>query len=213
MSAKSMYLLGYNAVSFSLWAYLLCRSISSLPYLYPESRLQALYPDLFPTLAATQSLALLEVLHAALGVVKSSPATTALQVGGKNLVVWTVMAPFEDIVSSQMGIWGFFGCIVAWGCSETIRYGFFAVQIACREAPSWLKWLRYSAFIVLYPPGFLSEAWLVYLSLSRAAGISPLYKSYLFLGLASYLPAGYFLYTYMLSQRRRVLARDERIRL
>ncbi|KAI5926484.1 tyrosine phosphatase-like protein [Camillea tinctor] len=209
MSVKSMYLLAYNAVSFLMWAYLLCRAITFFPSLYAESRLQVLYPELFPALAATQTLALLEVLHALLGVVKSSPATTALQVGGKNLVVWTVMAPFEDIISAPVGIWGFFGCIVAWGCSETIRYGFFAVQLACRESPLWLKWLRYSAFIILYPPGFLSEAWLVYVSLTRAFAIGILYRSYLLLGLMSYLPAGYFLYTYMLSQRRRVLSKDK----
>ncbi|MAD85614.1 MAG: hypothetical protein CL912_21850 [Deltaproteobacteria bacterium] len=49
---------------------------------------------------------------------------------------------------------------------------------------------RYSAFVVLYPPGFLSEAWLVYVCLTQAGKgeIGPLYRGYLFAGLMSYLP-------------------------
>ena len=47
---------------------------------------------------------------------------------------------------------------------------------------------RYSAFIALYPPGFLSEAWLVYLSLTQAANVSLPYRVYLLLGFLSYIP-------------------------
>lgn len=47
---------------------------------------------------------------------------------------------------------------------------------------------RYSAFIVLYPPGLISEAWLVYLALTEASGISSLYRGYLLLGFLTYIP-------------------------
>ncbi|KAI1080702.1 tyrosine phosphatase-like protein [Whalleya microplaca] len=206
MSPKNKYLLVYNATCFCLWAYLTCRTLFSFPVLHRQSRLQDLYTDLlFPFLAGTQSLAALEILHAVFGVVRASPLTTAVQVGGKNLVVWTVMVKFPGIVSGKDGIWGFLGCLIAWGFSEVVRYGFFVLQLMHGDTPMWAKWLRYSAFIVLYPPGFLSEAWLVYLCLVRATDVSILYNSYLFVGLLAYIPAGYYLYTYMLSQRRRVL--------
>jgi hypothetical protein len=92
---------------------------------------------------------------------------------------------------------------------------------------------RYSAFVVLYPVGFLSEASLVYLGLVGARDISLFYRGYLFLGLLAYIPgkllplnkrslscksrcdeadrtvASYILYTYMLSQRRRALKRPQ----
>ncbi|KAH9986982.1 protein tyrosine phosphatase [Xylariaceae sp. FL0662B] len=208
MSLKNEYLLLYNATCFSLWTYLTCRALFSLPALYRQSRLQDLYFNLlFPFLTGTQSLAVLEVLHAAFGLVRASPLTTALQVGGKNLVVWTVMVRFPSIITSEGGIWGFSGCLFAWGFSEIVRYGFFVLQLMLGSPPAWVKWLRYSAFIILYPPGFLSEASLVYLCLVRATDVSLLYQWYLFVGFLTYIPAGYYLYTYMLSQRRRVLKR------
>jgi hypothetical protein len=47
---------------------------------------------------------------------------------------------------------------------------------------------RYSAFIVLYPPGLISEAWLVYLALMETTGVSLLYRVYLLLGFLTYIP-------------------------
>lgn len=87
---------------------------------------------------------------------------------------------------------------------------------------------RYNAFLPLYPVGLLSEAWLVYLVLTEGTGVGSFYKGYLLIGLLTYLPgksstrirvaghllygalanaveAGPFLYTHMLSQRRKVM--------
>ncbi|KAI0018105.1 protein tyrosine phosphatase-like protein [Xylariomycetidae sp. FL0641] len=201
MTAKTTYLLLYNALSLALWGTLTLRTLLSF---FQSSPPDTLYETLLrPSLVTTQSLALLEVPHAALGLVRASPATTALQVGGKNLVVWTVMARFPDQVADS---WGFVGCLLAWGFSEVVRYGFFTCLLARGDVWAWLKWLRYSAFVVLYPPGLLSEAWLVYLCLTRAEDVGMMYRAYLFLGLLAYIPAGYVLYTYMLAQRRRALS-------
>ncbi|KAH6693346.1 phosphatase-like protein [Leptodontidium sp. 2 PMI_412] len=217
MSPKNLYLLAYNSVSYLLWLYLSFKACSSIfsSFLHSDNssgtnsnaKLLSIYHNLLPTLTITQSLAVLEVLHAACGLVRASPVTTAIQVGGKNLVVWTVMRRFPHLVANVQkgGIWGFVGCVLAWGVSEMIRYGFFVVQIVRGEAPGWMKWLRYSAFVVLYPPGFLSEAWLVYVCLTEAEDIGRLYRTYLLGGLMSYLPLGYILYTHMLVQRKRVL--------
>ncbi|KAK0099248.1 hypothetical protein ONS96_008482 [Cadophora gregata f. sp. sojae] len=214
MSLKNTYLLAYNGISFLLWFHLTFRTITLLSISFsspstPNSNLLSIYHTLLPHLTFTQSLAVLEVLHAACGLVRASPVTTAIQVGGKNLVVWTVMRRFPHLVANvgNGGIWGFIGCVLAWGMSEMVRYGFFVVQVLRGEAWGWLKWLRYSAFVVLYPPGFLCEAWLVYICLTQAGigDIGSIYRGYLLGGLISYLPLGYILYTHMLVQRRRVL--------
>jgi hypothetical protein len=47
---------------------------------------------------------------------------------------------------------------------------------------------RYSAFIVLYPPGLISEACLVYLALTETSGVSLPYRIYLLLGFLTYIP-------------------------
>ncbi|CAJ2507364.1 Uu.00g085500.m01.CDS01 [Anthostomella pinea] len=143
MAGEHAYLLSYNTISLCLWSYLTCRTLATLASPNTRPGLHDLYPDfLFPWLVVAQSLAALEVLHAASGLVRASPWTTAIQVGGKNLVVWTVMVQFPDIVNGLDGRVGFVGCLVAWGLSEMVRYGFFVVLLARGEAPAWLKWLR-----------------------------------------------------------------------
>lgn len=149
MSVASFYLTAYNAISFALWTYLTIRTLVLAPALHAEGRLHDLYNDILsPLLTGVQSLAILEVVHAATGLVRSSPLTTAIQVIGKNLVVWTVMVAFpEQIVGSKgqggaSGIWGFLGCAVFWGLSEVIKYSYFTVMLATGDVPAWLKWLR-----------------------------------------------------------------------
>lgn len=51
---------------------------------------------------------------------------------------------------------------------------------------------RYTAFIPLYPIGFVSEASLVYLALVEGTGIGPIYRAYLFVGLLTYIPGELF---------------------
>ncbi|KAI0447255.1 PTPLA-domain-containing protein [Xylaria telfairii] len=204
MALKNSYLLLYNLVSLLAWTYLTTRVILTLVAGAAPSPLLA-------DITALQTAASLEVAHAALGLVRSSPGTTALQVGGRNLVIWTVMRRFPDLVFG--GAWGrrgFIGCLLAWGASDILRYAFFVAQLSSGGAAGWLKWLRYTAFIPLYPIGFLSEASLVYLGLVEGAGIGPVYRAYLFVGLLTYIPASYILYTYMFSQRRRALGQAKR---
>jgi very-long-chain (3R)-3-hydroxyacyl-CoA dehydratase len=148
MTPSSIYLTAYNTLSCTLWAYLTVRALTSAPAFYAEGRLHQLYHELlFPLLAGTQSLAVLEIFHAATGLVRASLVTTAIQVVGKNLVVWTVMVAFPEIVVGRDedgadGVWPFVGCVVFWGMAEVVRYGYFVVLLAKGDAPGWLKWLR-----------------------------------------------------------------------
>jgi very-long-chain (3R)-3-hydroxyacyl-CoA dehydratase len=82
--------------------------------------------------------------------VRASPLTTAIQVVGKNLVVWTVMRQFPGLFvghtsEAEAGRTGFIGCILAWGASEVIRYGYFVILLATKTAPKSLLWLRYGS--------------------------------------------------------------------
>jgi very-long-chain (3R)-3-hydroxyacyl-CoA dehydratase len=149
MTLPSAYLTAYNSLSCALWALLLLRTLASAPGLYAAGNLHQLYHDLlFPWLAGTQTLALIEIVHAATGLVRASPVTTAIQVIGKNLVVWTVMVAFPEIVvggdgRGAAGVWPFVGCVVFWGVSEVVRYGYFVVLLVRGgDVMGWLKWLR-----------------------------------------------------------------------
>jgi very-long-chain (3R)-3-hydroxyacyl-CoA dehydratase len=43
----------------------------------------------------------------------------------------------------SLGDWAFVGCLIAWGVTECVRYGFFTLQLWEGRVPRWLVWLRY----------------------------------------------------------------------
>ncbi|RMZ89379.1 hypothetical protein DV736_g3386, partial [Chaetothyriales sp. CBS 134916] len=216
-SPKQKYLVLYNAVSLALWSTITLRALLLIPVLATKDKLHGLFEALFPLLKWTQTLALLEILHALLGLVRASPITTFMQVASRIVVVWGVLDRYPDIVSTK-NVWGrpvagergcsyaFAGIVLAWGVTEIIRYGFFVYKEGINSrAPSWLTWLRYNTFFILYPVGISSECWLIYLALKPAQkenkGIDWIFKAILLI----YVPGSYILYTYMMSQRRKVL--------
>lgn len=211
------YLLLYNGVSFALWTTITLRALTLIPVLLSHDKLHGLYPALFPLLKWTQTMALLEVVHAVVGLVRASPVTTAMQVASRILVVWGVMDLLPSVIISK-NMWNrdeagatgtpyaFAGCILAWGITEIIRYGFFVWKEGISPAiPAWLTWLRYNTFFLLYPIGISSECWLMYNSIEPAKKNYPGLE-WLFIGvLIIYVPGSYILYTHMMKQRRKVL--------
>jgi very-long-chain (3R)-3-hydroxyacyl-CoA dehydratase len=143
-----------------------------VPLLGPSGHLPAIFTHVFsPLLTVTQSLALMEVLHSLQGIVRAPVFTTFLQVVSRVMVVWGVMfmfhegsrfvQPGEGIVGgdyagvlegkgtftgagpgAKLGDYAFLGCLTAWGITECIRYGFFALQSWGRPVPRWWTWLR-----------------------------------------------------------------------
>ena len=152
---KENYLLLYNQVSLCLWTTITLRALFLLPTVISHGRVYGVYDALFsPLLTSTQTLAVLEIINALLGLVRASPATTAMQVSSRLLVVWGVLAAFPEIVVGReivgvrtrsvgrAGSYAFVGCALAWGVTEVVRYGFFAAQLGLGRVPSWLLWLR-----------------------------------------------------------------------
>ena len=165
------YLIVYNLVSNILWATLFQRLVVCLIGLLGErltdgngSRsVSGIFDELFPSLILTQSLALLEVVHALFGLVRASVVTTTMQVASRIIVVWGVMYKFSVLEIGENGIlggaavasgaagpqqgqpgdWAFVGCLVAWGITECVRYGFFVLQLSGKGVPKLLLWLRY----------------------------------------------------------------------
>lgn len=156
----SGYLFLYNGVSFALWGYILLSAIRLLAtkYALGDSTIQvsSIYAILFPTLLWTQTLAVLEVIHSLLGLVRASFMTTLMQVASRLFVVWPVLFCFgshgyftETIgenkaitKSDGLGSYAFVGCIIAWGITECVRYSFFCIQVAGAQTPALIQWLR-----------------------------------------------------------------------
>lgn len=233
-----IYLFFYNLLSFGLWA--TCTVRTALLLVEQQSSndgLSSIFPQIFPLLLLTQSLAGLEILHSLVGIVRAPLLTTAMQVSSRFVVVWGVMFAFGEWSSSSLsshlgrdqlvptgaglvGVPGktqycdfaFLGCMFAWGITECIRYGFFAMQLGGVSVPGWWLWLRYNTFFVLYPIGIASECVFMYFSLDHAATYMHDYYQWATIAImAVYVPGSYILYTHMMAQRRRVMRGKSRV--
>ncbi|KAI5288284.1 hypothetical protein KEM54_005333 [Ascosphaera aggregata] len=202
------YLFLYNGTSFGLWSYILVSTVRHLAvkYLVGHSGVDLLfiYEAIFPTLLWTQTLAVLEVNHSLLRIVRASLMTTLMQVASRLFVVWPVLFCFgrggyfvngvadqvEDIIRPNgIGSYAFVGCIIAWSITECVRYSFFCMQVAGMKTPAVIQWLRYNMFFVLYPIGIASECTLTYLSLTPARRVHDLFAGLFLAVLVIYVPA------------------------
>ncbi|CAN0213630.1 unnamed protein product [Ectocarpus sp. 4 AP-2014] len=146
---KDVYLIAYNLACASGWSYVLFVCVS---HILAGNEPQALYDEVEKVLQIVQTAALMEVLHAMLGVVRSPWVTTLMQVSSRIVLVWG----FMWAVPSTQGQLGSMLCITSWACVEIPRYLFYTFGVL-KSSPYPLFYLRYSLFAVLYPTGIAGE--------------------------------------------------------
>jgi very-long-chain (3R)-3-hydroxyacyl-CoA dehydratase len=174
-------------------------------------------------LKISQTIAIMEVLHAMVGIVRSPVMITATQVASRLWILWGIvnLAPEATTTSAvTVGIvqLSLITLLTAWCLSEIIRYGFFALKEVGSQ-PDAMVWLRYSGFLILYPLGVSSELAMVWLALPvirlkelwsitlpNPVNISFSYDVVCVLAVAAYLPGFPQLFGYMLKQRKKVLS-------
>ncbi|WPT18042.1 Very-long-chain [Picochlorum sp. SENEW3] len=235
MNVKQAYLFSYNAALCSGWAYVFIRMVmtcvtavhSGLSLTSPTT-LSLVWESVQVPLKVSQSVAIMEVLHAAFGIVRSPVMITATQVASRLWILWGIVCLVPEATTTSVvsltsnTVFSFelslITLLTAWCLSEMIRYGFFA----CKEAnmqPYIMVWLRYSGFLVLYPLGVSSELAMVWLALPVIRMKKPLsielpnpvnfsisYDVVCILAVAAYLPGFPQLYGYMLKQRKKTLS-------
>lgn len=173
MGPKEVYLIVYNLSCCAGWLIILLSAAQflangirisglkeSLANVYSNSDLafQVMTSNnpLGDLLFVTQSAALLEIVHAALGLVRSPVVVTAMQVMSR--IVALVAVTYSPEAQTQ---WGAGVMIISWSCVEIFRYLFYAFALvsgdSTKKTPFPLFWLRYSLFAVLYPTGITGE--------------------------------------------------------
>lgn len=163
-----------------------------------------------------QGLSFLETIHGVLGLVKGSPVASLMQWGGRSNVLYGVIAQIPEVHK------GFpvAAMLLAWASSEVIRYPWYASSLASCT-PQWLTWLRYTAFIPLYPIGLIGEMGVVYqalpylsarhigtLTLPNSFNLSFEYCWFLRALMLLYPFLWWQLYSMLLKQRRMKVKRD-----
>ncbi|KAI9744789.1 MAG: hypothetical protein M1818_001714 [Claussenomyces sp. TS43310] len=178
-SAKTQYLILYNFVSAVLWLVVLGRVVLLIPLV----GFGRVYGGVGQFTKWTQTLALMEVVHAAAGLVRAPIGTTAMQVASRLLLVWGVVDAFPFLAKSA----GYSSMLLAWSVTEVIRYSYFTLNLS-GLLPDFLAWLRYNTFYILYPLGISSECWLVYSAIEPARSRKLEYAWVLQLILFIYVP-------------------------
>ena len=128
-----------------------------------ENVVNYFYDDVSDLLLTCQMAALLEIAHPLLGLVNTGVIAPLLQNTGKSFVLFAMIVPIKAM-HHNLAVYMVF---VAWSASEVIRYPFYLVTLH-RINLYFVAWLRYSAWIVLYPLGISCEVIILYQSIEIA---------------------------------------------
>eukprot|EP00005_Dracoamoeba_jomungandri_P004337 CAMPEP_0174258874 /NCGR_PEP_ID=MMETSP0439-20130205/7793_1 /TAXON_ID=0 /ORGANISM="Stereomyxa ramosa, Strain Chinc5" /LENGTH=221 /DNA_ID=CAMNT_0015342547 /DNA_START=41 /DNA_END=706 /DNA_ORIENTATION=+ len=203
------YLIFYNAIQVIGWSAILVRLVQYHALETPYETAWEAFGDL---LCVFQTLAVLEVVNAVLGMVKTPVMTTVIQVASRLLLTWgiayTVPMAKDHLFLSTM--------VASWAITEIVRYSFYTVKETGKAVPYFLLWLRYTLFFVLYITGAGSEFLLIYVSLDAIKADRILFYDfndslsfnfyYACIGLMATYPLLFpKMYFHMISQRRKIL--------
>ncbi|KDP29762.1 hypothetical protein JCGZ_18697 [Jatropha curcas] len=212
---RRLYLTAYNWAVFVGWSQVLFLAVKTLK----ESGHENVYDAVEKPLLLAQTAAVLEILHGLVGLVRSPITATLPQIGSRLYVTWAILYSFPEIRTHFLVS----SLVISWSITEIIRYSFFGTKEALGFAPSWLLWLRYSTFLLLYPTGISSEVGLIYFALPYIKkyerhcirlpnkwnfSFDDFYAAILVLGV--YVPGSPHMYSYMLGQRKKALSKSKK---
>ncbi|KIY98543.1 hypothetical protein MNEG_9418 [Monoraphidium neglectum] len=161
-----------------------------------------------------QMIAFVEIVHAATGLVPSSPLNTFMQWLGRSNALYRIAQAIPELHANPAAPL----MLACWSLGEVVRYPWYAAT-AANACPGWLTWLRYSAFIPIYPTGVVTEMVLMYLALPfiRDRGLFSVfmpnnynfafdYATFIAVVLLLYPYLWWGLYSTLLRQRRKKLS-------
>ncbi|KAK7386729.1 hypothetical protein VNO78_27064 [Psophocarpus tetragonolobus] len=212
---KRFYLSLYNWTVLFGWCQVLYFVLKTLN----ESGHEHVYRAAEKPLLYAQTAAVLEILHGLVGLVRSPITATLPQIGSRLFLAWGILWSFPEAQSHVLVS----SLLISWSITEIIRYSFFGFKETFGFTPSWLLWLRYSSFLVLYPTGISSEVGLIYIALpfikasekycirmpnTWNSSFDYFYAAIVAMGI--YVPGSPHMYTYMLAQRKKALSKSKR---
>ncbi|XP_062017502.1 uncharacterized protein LOC133733870 [Rosa rugosa] len=200
-SLSNIYLLAYNSAQAIAWAVCLSLSLSSV---LSTKGVNGAYASAGNLIYLCQMVAFLEVIHGAIGLVPSGVVIPLMQWAGRTNCIFVMRQTHE--VQQLPAV---FITFVAWSISEVIRYPNYALN-CIGSCPPWLTYLRYSAFLVLYPPGMGGETWIMYRALPFLKKYSFSYYTFLMVVLFCYPILCLKVYLHMVKQRRSKLGKQDK---
>ncbi|KAL9868336.1 very-long-chain (3R)-3-hydroxyacyl-CoA dehydratase 1 isoform 3-T3 [Geothlypis trichas] len=139
------WLIFYNVAMTAGWLVL---GIAMVRFYIQKGTHRGLFRSVQKTLKFFQTFALLEVIHCAVGIVRTSVLVTGVQVSSRIFMVWFIAHSIKQIQNEESVIL----FLVVWTVTEITRYSFYTFNLL-NHLPYFIKWARYNFFIVLYPAG------------------------------------------------------------
>ncbi|KAK2582257.1 hypothetical protein KPH14_004603 [Odynerus spinipes] len=209
-----IYLCTYNVVQAFGWSVILYTLLSH----YVTSSELTLWDKVWFPLFLFQTAAVVEVVHIMVGLVRSNVFITFVQVLSRVAVCGILLTIPSSLIVSSIA---FPLTILAWSITEIIRYSYYFTNLV-GYTPYFLTWLRYTTFIVLYPLGITGELLCYYMvftysqanpevltyALPNQWNFTFNYSYSLIMAMLVYIPGFPNLYSYMLSQRKKILGSD-----
>ncbi|ESO83230.1 hypothetical protein LOTGIDRAFT_222938 [Lottia gigantea] len=205
-----LYLILYNVAQLAGWSFLMYKMVEV--YLKQKS-FNLIYKEVDYIVQIFQTAAILEVLHCAVGFVKSSVVLTAFQIASRVFLVWGIVYSVKEVQTSPAVPMFLF----AWTVTEIIRYSFYFFSLV-GSVPYILIWCRYTFFIILYPVGVLGELLSIWgampfvkktnlynLDLPNQYNVAFNFYFFLWFVIVMYIPVFPQLYMHMLRQRRKMV--------
>ncbi|XP_071795056.1 very-long-chain (3R)-3-hydroxyacyl-CoA dehydratase 3-like [Asterias amurensis] len=207
---KTAYLFVYNLLQFIMYTYV---SILLFTWfiLYGKDDMNAAFERAFYPLGIAQILAVLEIVHPLTGLVKTGVAAPIMQVLGRDLVLFLIIVPIEELHSEPIVCYLF----LIWSAIEVVRYPYYIFATLDYDSEV-VTWLRYTMWMPLYPLGILSEGIVAHLAIPYAQerGIFSMslpnsfnfafrFDYYLYVHLALLVLLGPFMLTHMWKLRQK----------
>ncbi|XP_072108136.1 very-long-chain (3R)-3-hydroxyacyl-CoA dehydratase 1 isoform X2 [Mobula birostris] len=206
----TVWLTFYNITMTAGWLVL---AVAMIRFSYQKRTHKGLYRNIQKTLKFFQTIALLEIVHCGIGIVRTSVLVTGVQVLSRIFMVWLVVHSIRPIQNEESVVL----FLVTWAVTEITRYSYYTFNLL-NHLPYFIKWARYNLFIILYPVGVAGELLTIHAALPfvKKSGIYSLrlpnkynvsfdYYTCLIVVMISYIPLFPQLYFHMLRQRRKVL--------
>lgn len=156
-SSLKLYLFAYNSLQALGWSIVLVRVLVSVIVTGSFNAAYAFAGDLVGLLLIASFL---EVVHGALGIVRSGALLHFLQWIGRTHYVVAIVFKIPEVQDCP----SVFVIFLAWSISEVVRYLHYALT-CIGLCPYRVIYLRYTTFISLYPVGLFGESWLMYKAL------------------------------------------------
>jgi len=206
------YLILFNAILAAGWTYV--GYLGTMKFLSAPAQTSylGLWGAVEVPLKIFQTAAVMEVVHAAVGIVPSNVFLTLFQVLSRVFALWGVL----DLSPPSQISYGVPLLLFAWTITEITRYSYYVLHLV--GFSKLIEWFRYTLFIVLYPIGVTGELLCIYqalfyvkekslwsMTMPNAFNITFDYQYFLIGVMLMYIPFFPQLYFHMFAQRRKVL--------